>query len=70
MRYLVVIEKAKSNYAAYSPDLPGCIATGDTVAEVEQNMAEAIEFHLEGMRLHGDPIPEASTHSFYVEIAA
>ena len=61
MRYLVVIEKAKSNYAAYSPDLPACVATGDTIAEVD--------FHLEGMRLHGDPIPEPSAHSFYVEIA-
>ena len=70
MRYLVVIEKAKSNYAAYSPDLPGCVATGSTVAEVEQNMREAIMFHLEGMRLHGDPIPEPGTRSFYVEIAA
>ena len=70
MRYLVVIEKAKSNYAAYSPDLPGCVATGETVAEVEQNMREAIEFHLEGMRLHGDPVPEPSTRSLYVEIAA
>ncbi|MCP4659001.1 MAG: type II toxin-antitoxin system HicB family antitoxin [bacterium] len=70
MRYLVVIEKAKSNYAAYSPDLPGCVATGDTVAEVEQNMREAIEFHLEGMRLHEDPIPEPSARSFYFEIAA
>jgi predicted RNase H-like HicB family nuclease len=70
MRYLVVIEKAESNYAAYSPDLPGCVATGDTVAEVEQNMREAIELHLEGMRLHGDAIPAPSTRSFYVEIAA
>jgi predicted RNase H-like HicB family nuclease len=70
MRYLVVIERAKSNYAAYSPDLLGCVATGDTVAEVEQNMQEAIEFHLEGMRLHGDPVPEPSTRSLYVEIAA
>jgi len=70
MCYLVVIEKAKSNYAAYSPDLPGCVATGDTVAEVERNMREAIEFHLEGMRLHGDSIPEPSTSSFYVDIAA
>jgi predicted RNase H-like HicB family nuclease len=70
MRYLVVVEKAESNYAAYSPDLPGCIATGQTVAEVERNMREAIELHLEGMRLHGDPVPEPSTRSLYVEIAA
>ncbi|HEX9732926.1 MAG TPA: type II toxin-antitoxin system HicB family antitoxin [Thermoanaerobaculia bacterium] len=70
MRYLVVIEKAKSNYAAYSPDLPGCVATGDTITEVERNMRDAVDFHLEGMRLHGDPIPEPSSRSFYVEIAA
>ena len=70
MRYLVIIEKAESNYGAYSPDLPGCVATGGTVEEVEQNMREAIEFHLEGMRLHGEPIPEPSTRSIYVEVAA
>lgn len=70
MRYLVIIERAQSNFAAYSPDLPGCVATGKTIAEVEHNMREAIEFHLEGMRLHGDAIPEPSTQSLYVEIAA
>jgi predicted RNase H-like HicB family nuclease len=70
MRYLVIVERAESNYGAYSPDLPGCVATGDTIEEVEQNMREAIEFHLEGMRLHGEPIPEPSTQSIYVEVAA
>jgi len=70
MRYLVIIERAESNYGAYSPDLPGCVATGDTVEEVEQNMRDAIEFHLEGMRLHGDPIPEPSTQSIYVDVVA
>lgn len=47
-KFLIIIEKAKNNYSAYSPDLPGCIATGKTVPEAEQNMYEAIEFHLEG----------------------
>ena len=59
-RFLIIVEDAGNNYSAYSPDLPGCVATGDTVEEVEQNMREAIEFHLEGMRLHGEPIPEPS----------
>lgn len=68
MRHMVVIEKAKTNYAAY--DLPGCVATGDTLAEVEQNPREAMNCHLEGMRIHGDPIPEPSARSLYVEIAA
>jgi predicted RNase H-like HicB family nuclease len=70
MRYLVIIERAESNYGAYSPDLPGCVATGDTIEEVKENMRDAIEFHLEGMRLHGEAIPEPSTQSIYVEVAA
>jgi len=70
MRYLVIIERAESNYGAFSPDLPGCVATGETLEEVEQNMRDAIEFHLEGMRLHGELIPEPSTQSIYVEVAA
>ncbi len=70
MRYLVIIEQAENNFAAYSPDLAGCVATGKTVEEIEQNMREAIEFHLEGMRLHGESIPEPSTLSLYVDVAA
>jgi len=70
MRYLVIIEKAESNYGAYSPDLPGCVATGETLLEVEENMRDAIELHLEGMRLHGESIPEPSSQSVYVEVAA
>ncbi|HEX3553157.1 MAG TPA: type II toxin-antitoxin system HicB family antitoxin [Thermoanaerobaculia bacterium] len=69
MRYLVIVERAENNFAAYSPDLSGCVATGETREEMEQNMREAIEFHLEGMRLHGDPIPEPSTLSLYVNVA-
>ena len=70
MRYAVVIEKAESNYSAYVPDLPGCIATGTTVAEVEAQIREAIEFHLEGMREDGTAIPPPSSRVEYVDIAA
>lgn len=58
MRYAIVIEKAESNYAAYVPDLPGCITTGATATEVEQGVREAIELHLGGLRKDGQPIPE------------
>jgi predicted RNase H-like HicB family nuclease len=70
MRYAVVIEKAEGNYGAYVPDLPGCVATGDTIEEVEREIQEAIEFHLEGLRADGLPIPEASSRVEYVEVAA
>ncbi len=56
--YLIVIEAGETNYGAYAPDLPGCVATGVTVEECERMMREAIVFHLEGMREDGDPIPE------------
>jgi predicted RNase H-like HicB family nuclease len=68
MRYAIVIEKAGGNYSAYVPDLPGCVATGDTVEEVTREIREAIEFHLDGMRADGEPIPEPSTLSEYVEV--
>jgi predicted RNase H-like HicB family nuclease len=70
MRYAVVIEKAENNYSAYVPDLPGCIATGATVAEVESQIREAIEFHLEGTREDGTAIPAPSSRVEYVDIAA
>jgi predicted RNase H-like HicB family nuclease len=70
VRYAVVIEKAASNYGAYVPDLPGCVATGATLAEVEAEIREAILFHVEGLREDGLPIPPASTHVEYLEIAA
>lgn len=70
MRYAVVIEKAESNYSAYVPDLPGCIATGSTVAETEKLIREAIELHLSGMREDGTPIPPPSSQVEYVEVAA
>ena len=62
-KYLVVIEKTATGYSAYSPDLEGCIATGKTRDEVEREMQEAIEFHLEGIARNGDPIPEPRTYS-------
>lgn len=58
MRYLVIYEKGASNYSAYSPDLPGCVATGKTLDETRVNMREAIQFHLEGLREEGLAIPE------------
>ncbi len=70
MRYAIVIEKAESNFSAYVPDLPGCIATGTTVEEVESQIREAIEFHLEGMREDGTPIPPPASRVEYVDIAA
>ena len=66
-KYTVIIERAEGNYAAYVPDLPGCIATGATAEETEREIREAIEFHLEGMRLVGEPIPEPTTLCGYVE---
>jgi predicted RNase H-like HicB family nuclease len=70
MRYAVVIEKAEGNYSAYVPDLPGCVATGATVAEVESEIREAITFHLEGMREDGDIVPAPSSQVEYVELEA
>jgi len=69
MRYAIVIEKAEGNYSAYVPDLPGCVATGATVAEVEGQIREAITFHVEGMREDGLPIPVPSSQVEYVEVA-
>jgi len=65
MRYAVVIEKAGANYSAYVPDLPGCVATGETKAERE--IREAVRFHLEGLREHGVPAPEPQATLAYVE---
>jgi predicted RNase H-like HicB family nuclease len=71
MRDAIVIEKAPdSNYSAYVPDLPGCITTGQTIEEVERLMQEAIEFHIEGLREDGLPIPEPTTAVSVIEVAA
>ena len=67
-RYAVVIERAPGNYSAYVPDLPGCIATGATIAEVEREIREAIEFHIEGLRDAGEPVPEPTSELTYVEV--
>jgi len=60
-RFLIVIEKAEGNYSAYSPDLPGCIATGSTREEAERNMREAIEMHVKGLKEDNLPIPESTS---------
>jgi predicted RNase H-like HicB family nuclease len=70
MQYAVVIEKADHNYAAYVPDLPGCIATGTSLEETEQQIREAIAFHLQGLREDGQPIPEPTCKVNYVIVAA
>jgi predicted RNase H-like HicB family nuclease len=67
-RFLVVIEKANGNYSAYSPDLPGCAATGTTREEAEQNMYQAIEMHINGLREDGLPVPESTSFAEYVAI--
>jgi predicted RNase H-like HicB family nuclease len=69
-RYLVVIEETGTGYSAYSPDLGGCVSAGRTREEVEKNMQEAIEFHLEGMRLEGLRVPRPHSYSTYVEVPA
>jgi predicted RNase H-like HicB family nuclease len=67
MRYAVVIEKASGNYSAYVPDLPGCVATGATVAEAESEIRAAIRFHIDGLKEAGQPVPQATSIADYVE---
>jgi predicted RNase H-like HicB family nuclease len=69
-KYLIIVEATDTGYSAYSPDVPGCGATGKTKEEVERNIQQAIEFHLEGLREEGYEIPEPSSYSAYVEVAA
>jgi predicted RNase H-like HicB family nuclease len=69
-RYLIVIEETPTGYSAYSPDLPGCVATGGDRAEVQQTMREAIAFHIEGLQQAGEPIPRPISTSAYVDVAA
>jgi predicted RNase H-like HicB family nuclease len=69
-RYLIVIEQTATGYSAYSPDLPGCVATGRTRKEIERTIHNAIEFHIEGLRLAGDHVPEARSQAFYCDVAA
>ena len=70
MRYLIVIEKTATGYSAYSPDLGGCAATGKTRDDVERAMREAIEFHLDGLRRDGEPVPPPQAYSTYVDVPA
>ena len=70
MRYAIVIEKAESNFSAYVPDLPGCVATGNSIQEVEAEMREAIAFHIEGLREDGTLVPQPSSQVEYIEFAA
>jgi len=69
-KYLILVEATRTGFAAYLPDLPGCIATGSTRAEVESNMREAIAFHLDGLRKEGQPVPAPQSYSAYVELPA
>ena len=69
MRYAIVIEKAEGNYSAYVPDLPGCIATGATIEEVESEIRQAIIFHVEGLREDGLPVPPGESTVDYVDVA-
>ena len=69
-RYLIIIEDTATGFSAYSPDLPGCVATGHTRAEIEREMHDAIEFHIEGLRLAGESVPEPRSQAAYCETAA
>ena len=69
-RYLIVIEQTSPGFSSYSPDLPGCVSTGTSREEAEKNMREAIEFHVDGLRQEGYPVPEPQATSSYVEIPA
>ena len=68
-KYLVIIEKAEGNYSAYSPDLPGCVATGGSIEKTLSRMKDAIRFHIEGLKTEGLAIPEPSSRAKYVEIS-
>jgi predicted RNase H-like HicB family nuclease len=70
VHYAVVVENAGGNFSAYVPDIPGCVAAGQTVAEAEAALREAIDFHLEGMGEDGAPTPPPSSHVDYMEVAA
>jgi predicted RNase H-like HicB family nuclease len=69
MKYAIVIERSETGYGAYVPDLPGCIAVGETIEETESLIREAVEFHLEGLRADGVRIPEPTSRAEYVKVA-
>lgn len=70
MRYAIVIEHGEHNFAAYVPDLPGCVATGETLEQVQARIAEAVALHVAGLREDGLPVPEPSSRVDYIDIAA
>ncbi len=70
MRYAIVIEDAGEKLSAYVPDLPGCVATGETIEEAESEIRDAVRFHLEGLRADNLPVPPPSSRVDYVEVAA
>jgi len=70
MKLLVIGEQTSTGYSANSPHLPGCVATGTSLADVEQRMVEAMEFHLDGLRADGQHPPEPQTYATFVEVAA
>ena len=67
-RFLIVVEKVKENYSAYSPDLPGCVATGETREETEHNMHDAIKMHIQGLKEDNIPVPESTSVAEYVVV--
>lgn len=69
-KYLIVVEKTNGGYSAYSPDVPGCGSTGNTPEEAESNIRDAIQFHIEGLKQEGFEIPEPSSYSSYIDVAA
>jgi predicted RNase H-like HicB family nuclease len=69
-RYLIILEETSTGYSAYSPDLPGCVATGRTREEVKREMQDAIQFHIEGLRLAGENVPEPRSEASYCDVAA
>jgi predicted RNase H-like HicB family nuclease len=70
MRYMVVVERGDTSWAAHVPDLPGCVAVGETREEAVRLIREAIEFHIEGLKQDGAPVPAPSSESEFVEVSA
>ena len=68
-RYLIIVEETPSGYSAYSPDVPGCVATAATVSEVKRDMRDAIEFHIEGLRAAGEEIPKPRSEASDCEVS-
>jgi len=70
MKYMVIIEKGEVGYGAYVPDLPGCIAAGETEIEVRELIQEAIAFHIEGLVEEGEAVPKPTSESFFIEVSS